>query len=60
MSDELTAGTTIGMNSSAGTGSGLPSPNVTIANDPEGVDQLQLIWENPESDQTQVISDFDG
>ncbi|WP_136687943.1 type IV pilin [Halorhabdus amylolytica] len=60
MPSELTAGTTIAMNSSAAVPSSLPSPNMSLTDDPESIDEVQLIWENPESDQTQVISDFDG
>ncbi|WP_136687944.1 type IV pilin [Halorhabdus amylolytica] len=60
MPDELTAGTTIGMNESSSTPYPPVNPNMSIGNDPADVDEIQLIWENPNSDQTQVITTYDG
>jgi len=58
--EEMTAGTTIHMNDSSVPGGPLPNVNASISGDPDGVSEITLIWENPNSDQTQVVSSFDG
>ena len=34
--------------------------NVDVGSEPSGSDTLQVIWENPNNDQTQVLREFEG
>jgi len=55
--DELSAGDTLYLNHSS---SPSGTPYLDEVGFPNESTNIQLVWENPESDQTQVISDFDG